>query len=1045
MKQKHFLFLTFLLSFIFSCKLQAQCTEPTSIVSQSPSQTVCLGAAMALRVTPRSTAANAPTAGSAQWYKDGQIIPGANTAFYNVASVTASTAGTYVCRLGGRSFFGCQNQFVDSQPIVVTLGDATVTSESPANQTFCQGAVSPLFVTTTGGPILQYRWRYNLNTISGATSSTYTPTLSGEYKVDVVTNCGTITKTFNVTINSTPLPIANPQFFCGNATVSDLVVVSGTTPKWYNTAVGGLSLSNSTPLSTGTYYVTQTLNGCESARRSVPVTITVPDAPVASNQTFCGSSIVAQLQATGTNLKWYNSTGSLLTPSTVLSPGTYYVSQTINGCESAQTQVLVTINPIPNAPTASDQTFCGTTTVANLQAIGENLKWYGVATSGYALSALTVINMTGIYYVSQTVNGCESARIPVLVTNLLPNVPTPIQTVAITPSSFDVDVIVEGSESPYVSSSGTFDGFSARLVASSYSFNNTVVTNSLPDSGFFTSVGNTQISYQLQSNKTVNAIQIRNFNETKTATFSSPTLASKLFVLASTGNGDAMAEITVNYADGTSQVFSRQINDWYNGTGFAIQGIARVNIFQYQNPFNNPRLYEIELNLQNASPVTSVAFKKTTNNSSALINIMAISSQSTAPTTAYCGNQTLSDIVLPLAAGATANFYADAQGGEALSNSSLVTAGTYYVSQSINGCESARTAVSITVIPVVTYYADADNDGFGNPEVTTQSCTGAPIGYVALGTDCNDANAMINPNAVDVCYDGIDNDCNGVIDNVGLPGGCTPITSTLPAGTCGTTLAGWYSTVTANWTNFAQGYRFKITKVDMNTNAPIAAPIIIDRPVNNISLANVTGTTYNSRYMFEIAVRFNNVWQPYFGAPCYLNTPNPVSTIGAQCGSTLTSMNQFISATATPNVTAYRFRVTRVVGGVPTGTAQEITLSSNKFNMAQLSGILYASTYRVEVSLRNTDGTFLPYNAPCNINTPAYPVTQMNGVQCANYQVQSNTELLIATGVAGATQYRFRVYNSAGYDVVYETVNNRFRLNNFSGLVANGALYSVQV
>ncbi|WP_460575041.1 putative metal-binding motif-containing protein, partial [Flavobacterium koreense] len=138
-------------------------------------------------------------------------------------------------------------------------------------------------------------------------------------------------------------------------------------------------------------------------------------------------------------------------------------------------------------------------------------------------------------------------------------------------------------------------------------------------------------------------------------------------------------------------------------------------------------------------------------------------------------------------------------------------------------------------------YLDADNDGFGSVTMTMVACGGS-----LFSTDCNDANAAINPGAVDVCYDGIDNDCNGVIDNA-----CTPIVSSLPSGTCGTTLAGWHSTVTANWTNFAQGYRFKITKVDMNTNAPIAAPVIIDRPVNNISLANVPGTTYNSRYMFE--------------------------------------------------------------------------------------------------------------------------------------------------------------------------------------------------
>ncbi len=274
--------------------------------------------------------------------------------------------------------------------------------------------------------------------------------------------------------------------------------------------------------------------------------------------------------------------------------------------------------------------------------------------------------------------------------------------------------------------------------------------------------------------------------------------------------------------------------------------------------------------------------------------------------------------------------------------------------------------------------------------------------------------------------------------------GC-PATTTLAPASCGVTLAGWYSTVTATWYNFAQGYKFRITKVDNVTNVPLANPIVIERPVNNISLSNVPNTTYNSRYMFEVSVKLNGAYQPFYGAPCYVNTPNPVSTIGAQCGTTLTTMNQFISATAIPNVTAYRFRVTRVVGGVPTGASQETTQPSNKFNMTQLSGILFASTYRVEVSLRNTDGTFLPYNVPCDINTPAYPTTQVRTVQCNNYQVVSNSELIIADGVAGATQYRFRVYDGAGYDTFYDNTINRFTLNNFPGLIPNGELYSVQV
>ena len=63
-----------------------------------------------------------------------------------------------------------------------------------------------------------------------------------------------------------------------------------------------------------------------------------------------------------------------------------------------------------------------------------------------------------------------------------------------------------------------------------------------------------------------------------------------------------------------------------------------------------------------------------------------------------------------------------------------------------------------------TFYQDSDGDGFGG-STTIQSC-GQPSGYVVQGGDCDDSDATINPNAVEVC-DGIDNNCDGVID-VGL-------------------------------------------------------------------------------------------------------------------------------------------------------------------------------------------------------------------------------------------------------------------------------------
>ena len=60
------------------------------------------------------------------------------------------------------------------------------------------------------------------------------------------------------------------------------------------------------------------------------------------------------------------------------------------------------------------------------------------------------------------------------------------------------------------------------------------------------------------------------------------------------------------------------------------------------------------------------------------------------------------------------------------------------------------------------WYADSDNDGFGNPNNTTSSVT-QPSGFVADNTDCNDNNAAVNPAASEVC-DGLDNNCNGIVD-----------------------------------------------------------------------------------------------------------------------------------------------------------------------------------------------------------------------------------------------------------------------------------------
>ena len=75
------------------------------------------------------------------------------------------------------------------------------------------------------------------------------------------------------------------------------------------------------------------------------------------------------------------------------------------------------------------------------------------------------------------------------------------------------------------------------------------------------------------------------------------------------------------------------------------------------------------------------------------------------------------------------------------------------------------------------FYADADGDGYGDPDVGVRLCSLAS-GYASAPSDCDDADTLVNPGASEKC-NSTDDDCDGATDE-----GYTGSGEDCPAGSC---------------------------------------------------------------------------------------------------------------------------------------------------------------------------------------------------------------------------------------------------------------------
>ena len=108
-----------------------------------------------------------------------------------------------------------------------------------------------------------------------------------------------------------------------------------------------------------------------TASSAQPLNLSAPTIP--ANQSFCSDATVSDLSAIPlyispqiASILWYYSPtgGTALNPTTLLSNGTYYASQMVNGCESATREATI-VSITPSTTNTSPISACGIYTWAN--------------------------------------------------------------------------------------------------------------------------------------------------------------------------------------------------------------------------------------------------------------------------------------------------------------------------------------------------------------------------------------------------------------------------------------------------------------------------------------------------------------------------------------------------------------------------------------------------------------------------------------------------------------------------------------------------------
>ena len=352
-------------------------------------------------------------------YGSGNVWSNAQTG----STITVNSSGAYsVTYTDGN---GCSST---STPVTVTVvTPPTISAGTVSDPSACATATGSIQVSGSGTGDVSWSGSAT-GSATGVTLPYTIPSLAaGSYNITYTDGTGCTSNTLNQSLTD-PTPPTSPVItpsgattFCngGSVTLSSSYAAGN---NWSNSA----TTQDIVVTTSGTYSVTYT-DGSGCSASSSPVVVTVnnnPSAPTISAggaTTFCDGGSVTLTSSQGTGNSW--STSATTQAINVTTSGSYTVTYTnANGCSTTSTPTVVTVNPIPTAPTISAggaTTFCagGSVTLTSSQASGNN--WSTTETT----QAISVTS-SGSYTVAYTDgNGCQATSTPTVVTvNALPTV-----------------------------------------------------------------------------------------------------------------------------------------------------------------------------------------------------------------------------------------------------------------------------------------------------------------------------------------------------------------------------------------------------------------------------------------------------------------------------------------------------------------------------------------------------------------------------------------------------------------------------------------------